>query len=133
MGGGEAVSGRVIAGIGCRANCPADAILAIVSAAISRTGRSVSVLAVPAFKAQEPGLLGAALRLGLPLVAVDADALAAAQRRCATQSERAAQATGFASIAEGSALAAAGPNGRLILRRISGGAATCALAEAIPP
>ena len=118
----------VIAGIGCRRGCPADDIVSVIRAA----GRAVDVLAAPAFKAREAGLHAAAVALGVKLVFVAAPDLAAAQSRCVTFSSRAAGATGVASVAEGSALAAAGPAGRLLQPRIAGARATCALAESGP-
>jgi cobalt-precorrin 5A hydrolase len=128
VGGGEAVSGRVIAGIGCRRGCPAEDVVRV----LRRADADVAAIAVPAFKADEPGVREAARRLGVPVIRVDDAALARAQARCVTHSPAAERATGFASIAEGSALAAAGPNGRLLLARIAVGAATCAVAEEPP-
>jgi cobalt-precorrin 5A hydrolase len=133
MGGGEAMTrntlGRVIAGVGCRAGCPAEDIVALVQEACARTGRPASALAAPAFKQGERGVRDAARLLALPLLLVDDAALAAAQPRCPTRSDVAARAVGAASVAEGSALAAAGAGGRLLLPRIGGARATCALAE----
>jgi cobalamin biosynthesis protein CbiG len=127
---GEIMSGRVIAGFGCRRGCPAESIIAVLRRACALAGRCADALAAPEFKAGEAGLQEAAGRLGLALIMVEPASLAAAQARCVTHSVRAAQATGVASVAEGSALAAAGAGGRLILPRISGEGATCALAEA---
>lgn len=120
--------GRVIAGLGCRRGCSMDDILLV----LRRTGTEVAAIAVPAFKADEPGVREAARVLGLPVIRVDTAALARAQPRCETHSNAAKRATGFASIAEGCALAACGPNGRLTLARIAAGGATCALAEEMP-
>jgi cobalt-precorrin 5A hydrolase len=125
------MSNRVVAGIGCRRNCPAEDILAVVWHACAKAGMSASGLAVAEFKASEPGLHAAARHLGLPLVLVDGMALSAAQERCVTRSGHAAQAVGVASVAEGCALAAAGTGSRLVLPRIAFGGATCALAEVI--
>ena len=122
---------QVIAGIGCRRDCPAETIVALLDRACAEAGCRATTLAAPAFKADEPGLRFAARQLGLTLVLIEAEALAAAQARCVTRSSRAFLATAFGSVAEGSALAAAGAGGRLILPRILGGGATCALAEAI--
>jgi cobalt-precorrin 5A hydrolase len=130
MGSDKAMSRQVIAGIGCRRDCPAEAIVAMLDRACSKAGCPATALAAPAFKADEPGLQLAARQLGLALILVEAGALAAAQARCVTPSARAFLATGFASVAEGSALAAAGAGGRLILSRITAGDVTCALAEA---
>jgi cobalt-precorrin 5A hydrolase len=133
VGGGEAVTGRVIAGIGCRAGCPAEDIVTLVREACARAGRVASALAIPAFKQDERGLQDAARALSVPLLLVGSDALAAAQPRCPTRSEAASRAIGVASIAEGSALATVGAGGRLILPRIASARATCALAEEPAP
>jgi len=122
------VSGTVIAGIGMRRDCPADEIVALVRRAAA--GRDVAALAAPAFKRDEPGLHAAAAELGVAVLLVTGAALAVAQAGCVTRSAVAARSVGVASVAEGSALAAAGPGARLVLARIAGERATCALAEA---
>ncbi len=119
----------VVAGIGCRAQCPAADIVAVVRQACEAAGRAADALAAPQFKSGEPGLHAAAASLGLPLLLVDRAALEAAQPRCVTRSAHALEAVGVASVAEGSALAAAGPRSRLLLPRIAAAGATCALAE----
>jgi cobalt-precorrin 5A hydrolase len=53
----------------------------------------------------------------------------AAEPRCPTRSDKALETTGFSSVAEAAALAAAGAGGILVLPRISSAKATCALAE----
>jgi cobalt-precorrin 5A hydrolase len=87
------------------------------------------MLAAPEFKAGEPGLRAAAEALGLSFVTIGRPALEAVQARCLTQSAPSLRTIGIASIAEGCALAAAGPSGRLVLARITGEGTTCALAE----
>ncbi len=126
----------VVAGVGCRRDCDAREIVALVGEAIKAAGDRagigrcrVTALAAPAFKKKEPALLHAAADLGLPLLWIEDKAMRAAEPRCETHSEKAREATGFASVAEAAALAAAGPDGRLVLPRINSGAATCALAE----
>jgi len=94
------------------------------------SGRAVRVLAAPEFKRDEAGLHEAARLLGVPLILVGAAELADAQPRCVTHSAIAERATGAGSVAEGSALAAAGVGSMLILPRIAGARATCALAVA---
>jgi cobalt-precorrin 5A hydrolase len=123
------MSGRVIAGIGCRRNCSTEDVLFVVARASTKTGMLVNILAAPTFKSDEAGLHEAARQLGIPLVLIDAAALLAAQEHCMTHSAHAEQATGVASVAEGCALAAAGTGGRLLLARIASRTATCALAE----
>lgn len=116
----------IVAGIGCRRGCPAEDIVALVHLAQDRAACRAEALAAPEFKRDEAGLLDAARVLGIGLMFVGAQDLAAAQPLCPTQSDLAARRTGVASIAEGSALAASG--GRLLLARIANSRATCALA-----
>ena len=130
MGGDEAVSARVIAGLGMRMGCPADEIVALVRQASAASGQRVAALAAPAFKGGEAGLAQAAATLGLALILVENEALQAAQAGCVTRSALAARAVGVGSVAEGCALAACGAGSRLVLARIAGARATCALAEA---
>jgi cobalt-precorrin 5A hydrolase len=117
----------IIAGIGCRKHCPPEDILALL------TDPRVAALAAPTAKCAEPGLIEAAQRLGVTLIPISPEALAAAQPRCVTHSARALAATGIASVAEGCALAAAGPAARLIAQRTSNARATAALAEGDGP
>ena len=122
--------GRVIAGIGLRRGCGADAILRAVDRASELAGRLPEALATPAFKAAEPGPAEAARRRGLELIRVDLPALEHAQAACVTHSDAALRATGVASVSEACALAAAGAGARLLVPRVTDGGATCALAEA---
>ena len=87
---GQTMRGRVIAGLGCRRGCSMDDILLV----LRRTGTEVAAIAVPAFKADEPGVREAARVLGLPIIRVDDAPLARAQPRCETHSNAAKRATG---------------------------------------
>ncbi|MDA8249998.1 MAG: cobalamin biosynthesis protein [Rhodospirillales bacterium] len=118
----------MIAGIGCRRDCPAEDIVALVRAAEAASGAAVMALAAPAAKAGEAGLHAAAAVLGVKMLWVDREALLAAQARCVTRSACAERTLGVASVAEGCALAAAGEGARLALARIASPRATCALA-----
>ena len=60
---------------------------------------------------------------------IDHAALKGEQGRCLTRSVRAEAEVGLASVAEAAALAAAGPDSRLILPRIARDGVTLALAE----
>jgi len=86
------------------------------------------VLAVPDFRAADAGVRALAEALGLAVTVVAGDALAAVQGQCPTRSARAAAETGFASVAEGCALAAAGHGARLVVLRQTGPGVTCAVA-----
>jgi cobalt-precorrin 5A hydrolase len=130
---GEAMNERgLIAGIGCRRRVSADDIVALVRQALAETSveaGALTTLAAPGFKANEPALGQAAAMLGVALTLVDDAAMEAAQPRCVTRSPCAERSTGLTSVAEGAALAAAGPGGELVLPRIANGAATCAIAR----
>jgi cobalt-precorrin 5A hydrolase len=118
----------IVAGIGCRRRCPSADIVALVRRAEAVAGIEATALAAPDFKQDEPGLIEAAAALGLGLKLVAAPSLEAAQSSCRTRSLMTTRHTGFASVAEGVALAAAGPGSRLLLARIADASATCALA-----
>ncbi|WP_130731839.1 cobalamin biosynthesis protein [Komagataeibacter xylinus] len=119
----------IVAGLGLRSLCDAQALIALVLAAQERCGRRAELVAVPAFRYREAGVQDAARQLGLHLRAVTPDELLAVQPRCVTHSARAQAALGVASVAEGCALAAAGPHARLIVPRLTGSGATCAMAQ----
>ncbi|MGS0647103.1 cobalamin biosynthesis protein [Komagataeibacter melomenusus] len=119
----------IVAGLGLRSGCDAQAIIALVLAAQARCGKQAALVAVPAFRYREAGVQAAARQLGLRLLAITPNELLAAQPRCVTRSARAQAALGVASVAEGCALAAAGPHARLIVPRLTGGKATCAMAQ----
>ena len=119
----------IVAGLGLRSNCDMQAIIDLLLAAQSRAGRRADLVAVPAFRYREAGLQAAMVHLGLRLHAVAPADLLAAQPRCVTRSARAQATVGVASVAEGCALAAAGAHSRLIVPRMTGTHATCAMAQ----
>ena len=118
----------IVAGVGFRAAATSSDIVEIVRRAQRESHREASGIAAPSFKTQHEGLLAAVTILGLPLIVIDSARLEAVQGRCITHSAHAAQATGFASIAEACALAALDDRATLILSRIADARATCALA-----
>ena len=122
----------IVAGVGLRPGCTGDEIARLVEQAAERAGCRPERLAIPQFRAAEAGPIVAAEALSLGLIVVGESALANAQPRCRTRSARAEAATGIASVAEGCALAAAGPDAMLLLPRISSANATCAIAGQEP-
>jgi cobalt-precorrin 5A hydrolase len=121
----------IVAGIGCRTEVTAEAILALL-----RTATRVAApdaLAVPVFRQDEPGIAQAMATLGLPVLWIERAALRGEQGRCLTRSARAEAEIGLSCVAEAAALSGAGPGSRLILPRIAGGGVTCALAEGAGP
>ena len=116
----------IAAGIGCRRDCPAADIVAVVRAAEQKAACRADLLAAAAFKQNEKGLHEAAVLLAIPLRFLADDAMQAVQSACPTRSSAALRHTGLASVAEAAALAATG--GTLILPRLALGRATAALA-----
>jgi cobalt-precorrin 5A hydrolase len=123
----------IVAGIGCRSACTAATIVDLVRAAEAKAGCVAGAVAIPHFKADEPGAIEAAALLGVALILVDAAAMAAMQEFCMTHSNVVMLHTGLASVAEAAALAAAGPGAVLLLPRLAVADATCAIAEGPRP
>jgi cobalt-precorrin 5A hydrolase len=79
-------------------------------------------------KEREANVREAASTLGLPLYFVSHQRLLREAPRVLTRSARVERLVGLPSVAETAALAGAGPDGELIVARIVGGGATCAIA-----
>ncbi|MFD1950382.1 cobalamin biosynthesis protein [Sphingomonas arantia] len=113
----------IVAGFGYRSG----ATPASLHAALAACETTPTALAAPADKLAT--LTSLAEELGLPLIPVSPTALSAAETQTNSPASRAARDTG--SVAEASALAAAGPDAQLLVpRRISPDRmATCAIAQ----
>ena len=128
----KAANATIVAGIGCRKGVSAAEVQAAVEAAIAGdafAGRRPGLLAAPAAKQHEQGIRGAAAALGLRLMWISQTELEAVDPRTRTRSARSMAAMNVGSVAEASALAAAGPYARLLAERVVVGAVTCALAQ----
>lgn len=125
-------AGVIVAGFGFRAGADAAALAAALAAARAGGLPEPDRLATAADKAGAAAFHGLARALGLPAVAVPLADLVAAP---AAPSSRAPARYGGRSLAEASALAAAGPGARLIGPRAVSPCrrATCALAEGPDP
>jgi cobalt-precorrin 5A hydrolase len=133
MGLGEAM---IVAGIGCRAGTSAPEIEAAITAAlkgVARTDARLDIIATVDGKAQEAGIADAARARGVRLVIVPRHDLDVAAAQAVTRSPRVLALTGLPSVAEAAALAAAGPNARLLAPRVAVGPATCAIAAGGDP
>ena len=122
----------IVAGVGCRKGASAAEIEAAITAALAHAGVAadrLAMIAAPAFKGGERGVMDAAIARGVPLVLVPQPELEAVGARTVTQSERVVAFAGVPSVAEAAALAAGGAAARLIASRIVVGPATCALAD----
>ena len=122
----------IAAGIGCRKAISAaqvEAALAAAAQSNSLVDGGLSLIAAPAVKGTEAGLVAAAAARGVPLRLIPQPMLEAANSRTLTHSAQSMAAMNVHSVAEAAALAAAGPNARLLAPRIAVGPVTCALAE----
>jgi cobalt-precorrin 5A hydrolase len=122
----------IIAGVGCRRGASASDIAAAITAALAErklVAGALGLIATAQAKADEPGIEEAAAGLGVQLAFVAPDQLAAASALVPTKSERVQELIGVPSVAEAAALAAGGPDTRLLAPRIVVGPVTCALGE----
>lgn len=118
-----------VAGFGFRKGASAAAL----ADALARAGGAAGVTALATAEDKAAGLQGIARTLGLPVIGVPKAALAA--QPVLTHSARVKALYGTGSLAEASALAAAGPGARLLGPRAQSqdGTATAAIAERITP
>nr|MDX8320716.1 cobalamin biosynthesis protein [Agrobacterium sp. rho-8.1] len=125
MGMGQAV---IVAGIGCRRGTSAEMIIAALDEASLIHNVKIDFIATAPIKADEPGLLEAAMRLGMAFVVVAQADFEQASVRTITQSATSLKHSGSRSLSEASALAALGPHSRLIAPRMVIGDITVAIA-----
>ncbi len=124
----EAVK-TVIVGAGCRRNTPAERIVAAVTATLEMAGvplEKVRLLATADIKGDEPGMIEAARRLGVPLRLVSSEELRECRREFA-RSEFVQRKVTLPAVAEPAALLA-GRRTRLLLPRQTFNGITVALA-----
>ncbi|MBC9711867.1 precorrin-3B C(17)-methyltransferase [Streptomyces sp. TRM66268-LWL] len=126
----------LVVGVGASKGAPVDEVLDVIGAALADAGlspRSVARLATVDAKAEEPGIVEAAARLGVPLVTYSSERLAAVD--VPNPSDAPLAAVGTPSVAEAAALAEGGellvpkrksaPEGRAAM-------ATCAVVRRAP-
>ena len=126
---GEAL---IVAGIGFRRAISAaeiESAIAVALRSVLLADAQLSRIATPARKAAEPAVRAVAAARGIPVIGISQGALEAAGQRTLTRSAHSMAAMNVHSVAESAALAAVGPDGRLLSARIAVGPVTCALAE----
>ncbi|MFD4504698.1 precorrin-3B C(17)-methyltransferase [Streptomyces sp. NPDC058457] len=99
----------LVVGVGAAKGAPVDEVLDLVGTALRDAGlspRSIAELATVDAKAEEPGIVAAAARLGVPLVTYSAEELAGVQ--VPNPSDAPLAAVGTPSVAEAAALARGG-------------------------
>lgn len=120
-------------GVGCERGADPEEVVELAHRALSRhelAPEAVACVASLDIKAGEPAVEAVAAHLGVPFRVFDAQTLEAETPRLAHPSEAVFRATGCHGVAEGAALAAAGPDGKLIAPKVRSTRATCAVAQA---
>src|SRR5207248_10088688 len=123
-------------GIGCERGCGAEEIAALARECLAEAGlAAASIAAVVSvdLKVAEPAIHMLAQSLGAPARFFPASLLLEVTPRLTVKSEAAFRAAGCWGVAEGAALAAVGPEGRLAVSRRQSKRATCAIARAPTP
>ncbi len=123
-------------GVGCERGVEPEELLALVRESLARHGLAegaVAGLFSIDVKADEPAVHAVAEALGVPARFFDAAALEAETPRLAKPSDLVFREVGCHGVAEGAALAAAGPEGELIVPKRKSARATCAIARAPQP
>ena len=120
-------------GIGCERGIEPEEVLALVKEALAENDlppASVACVVSIDLKADEAAVLAAAAHLGVPARFFTATELEAETPRLANPSEVVFREVGCHGVAEGAALAAAGPEGTLVVAKTKSRRATVAIAEA---
>jgi cobalt-precorrin 5A hydrolase/precorrin-3B C17-methyltransferase len=123
-------------GVGCERGAAAEELRDLVRRTLAEAGLAEGAVACVAsleLKADEPALHALADEMKVPARFFTAAELEAESPRLATPSDAVFRATGCHGVAEGAALAAAGPDGRLIVAKARSARATCAIALASGP
>jgi cobalt-precorrin 5A hydrolase/precorrin-3B C17-methyltransferase len=123
-------------GVGCERGCPADEIEQLAMESLASAGlapEAVGAVVSVELKTGEIAIHALARRLSVPARFFSAERLLDETPRLSERSAAAFRATGCWGVAEGAALAAAGPGGALIVTKRKSRGATCAIARAAAP
>ena len=121
----------IVAGVGCRRGATADDIERAVRLALGMFDLApdrLDAVATESSKATEAGIVEAVQRLSVKLVACTVTDLDRVAGQVLTASLMVLEKKGVPSIAEASALVAAGRGARLLGTRVATATATCAIA-----
>ena len=124
---------RLAVGLGCERNAEPGEAVELLRRTLEEAGlaaASVGLVASIDLKADEPAVLDAAEGLGVPARFFATAALEAETPRLENPSEAVFREVGCHGVAEGAALAAAGPDGKLVVAKRKSARVTCAIAEA---
>jgi cobalt-precorrin 5A hydrolase len=121
----------IVAGIGCKRGTMSDDVVSLILAALASFGipsEKLDAIATETSKADERGIAEAARSLSVQLVRCSLSDLEEIADKVMTRSSRVQALKGVPSIAEASALVAAGRNARLLGARLAAEKVTCAIA-----
>lgn len=124
---------KLAVGMGCERGADPEEAMVLLQRTLAEANLSPDAVALIAsldLKADEPAILNAAERLGVPARFFSAAALEKEAPRLANPSEAVFREVGCHGVAEGAALAAAGPAGRLVVAKQKSQRVTCAITEA---
>ena len=123
-------------GIGCERGCSTREIADLALSALAEAGLAAGAVAAVVsveLKLAEPAIHSLAAELGVPARFFSGSRLLVETPRLSERSPAAFRATGCWGVAEGAALAAAGPGGVLAVPKRKSRRATCAIARASQP
>ena len=121
----------IVAGIGCGRDTSSEDIVSLIFLALSNFGiaqEDLTAIATETSKADQRGIANAARSLSIPILRCPVADLGRVAYQVLTRSSRVQELKGVPSIAEASALVAAGPNARLLGARVAANKVTCAIA-----
>ena len=127
---------KIAIGVGCERGADPAELNELVASALATGGiapAAVAGLYSLDLKADEPAVHAAAAALGVEARFFDASTLEAEAPRLKNPSEIVFREVGCHGVAEGAALAAAGPDGELVVAKTKSARATCAIAIAPMP
>ena len=127
---------RLAVGIGCERGAAGDEIAALARSCLDAAGLAPAAVAGVFsidLKSDEPAVHALAGSLGVPARFFSAAALEAEAPRLRNPSDLVFRAVGCHGVAEGAALAAAGPEGELVVEKTRSRRGTCAIACAPAP
>jgi cobalt-precorrin 5A hydrolase/precorrin-3B C17-methyltransferase len=123
-------------GIGCERGCSTEEIADLARSTLAEAGLAAGAVAAVVsveLKLAEPAIHALAEELRVPARFFPASRLLVETPRLSERSPAAFRATGCWGVAEGAALAAAGPDGVLLVPKRKSRRATCAIARALQP
>ena len=127
---------RLTVGIGCERGCAPEEAVALARETLAAAGlaeEAVGAVVSIDLKADETAVHAVAEALGAPARFFGADTLEAETPRLANPSDVVFAEVGCHGVAEGAALSAAGPDGKLVVGKRKSARATCAIARAPQP